>query len=235
MSYVCETILRQRFGDHMLDRKAFEAWMNSDGEIPFDMYARDPKETAWFREYIPGLIVSSAGGLLPFQAEGLLHGLPFYFRNRHETSTLRVGEADGGTPFVNDTLYIASIEGTVMNGDDFFKAMLKLVPMLEVAPFLWEFSGLKPIFAKEEEGLPKWSYSFDGIREKVHGWGQTATEGFAQTRVTSAYLESHGFSAQEQDDYWVAREIDPTPLNEDARVFPEVAPNFVVNLPESFS
>ena len=203
----------------------FKEWLESDGSVDFDIHAQNPSEWAWMSELVPTLVVSSAGGMFPFQAEGLIHGLPFYFRQRGESVSLSVGEADGEA-FGESILYSAKLtEEELADKQDFVTMFLKLVPKLAPAKFLWRFEGKKLTYANKFS----WEFSVsDTEKEDVYGWGMTPEEGLAFSRLTSAYLVDKGCSAELQEKMWLAKEINPTPINEDNRVWPEATPNFEV-------
>lgn len=86
--------------------------------------------------------VAKAGGWLPFQAEGLIDGEPFYFRYRTTAARLQVG----GTDPVSDPRLASEVEdggvffdqgNHMMQG--FVEAMKVLVPALEpVAKLDWQ-------------------------------------------------------------------------------------------------
>lgn len=87
------------------------------------------------RQEFPGLRLTSAGGVVPFQAEGTLDGDPFYFRYRHDEARLGVG----GDPVAHPLF-----ESSVPDGGEFFdelpgldafvEAMRYLVPRLAPVP-----------------------------------------------------------------------------------------------------
>ena len=56
---------------------------------------------------IPGLLVDTAGGAFPFQAEGTLHGMPFYFRYRSGHATLKLSTPDQDEVSFFAPLYLA--------------------------------------------------------------------------------------------------------------------------------
>lgn len=210
-------------------KEAFLAWLDTDGEIPFDMYAQKPEKWAWLSDVIPGIIIYSAGGLLPFQAQGLLHGLPFYYRHEWGSASLAVA-GPNGEPFGNEVLYRASVDYDedveIAGQSPFVDNLVRLVPSLERSPFLWEFPCRKLVFDKGK----KLSYTVSDEVDIVVGWGHTPEEGFLATQKPSEYLLSHGWSVEFQRQMWVDRAVSSVPRNIDNRVFPEVAPDFHVNI-----
>lgn len=208
----------------MINREAFEAFLDSDGEIEFDIYAQNPEDWAALSDLIPGLIVSSAGGVVPFQSEGLLHGHPYYLRSRHGKASLKVGSKDGNA--FKDFLYMATIDYEAFVGPErLADMMLKLVPLLEPAHFLWEFEAKKLEFENHE-----WTGRALDETEIKHAWGFTAEEAYAKTQQPVIFMSEHGISEEKQLAMIKARQINPVPLNQDTRVFPSPAPEFTVNI-----
>jgi hypothetical protein len=230
---------------------AFMDFLTAPGELgddrDFDMWAVDPGAWRALSELIPGLIVTSAGGVCPFQSQGTLHGLPYYFKYRHEFASLQVGQA-GKDPF-SDYLYHAGFEygdeGHSIDGLEFGQLMLRLVPALERAPFLWQFQGVSvdiedaanPSEPRDEIGNPPPKTNPMDLRvsatehpEVYHGWGITAAEGYAHLHEPSEWLVEKGWSEEFQAEMRRAEAIDPTPLNDDDRVFPDPEPVFEVRL-----
>lgn len=210
---------------YMMNLENFKAYIESDGEIDFDIYAQDPNEWAELSEIIPGLIVSSAGGICPFQSEGLLHGLPYYLKERGGWISLRVGQTEGNA--FSDVLYAAGMEYKEFADISYFEDMLiKLVPLLKPASFRWEFEAKK----LEWDEAGEWTGGATDEIETQYGWGNTPEEALLQIQEISEYLVEAGMSAEMQVAMNKARQINPIPINEDNRVWPEEMPNFVVNL-----
>lgn len=228
------------------------------------MYATDP---GWFRdlsERIPGLLVHSAGGMLPFQSEGTLHGFPYYFRYRHGYAQLRVMDPnvneDEATLF--EHLYSAGMDygdeyGGILDRDEFCTLMITLVPQLERGAFLWEFVGIKvnvedianePGPSIDEQILNRhdknWAAEQKARRERrkppilrftatdepmtYQSWGTTPTEAYARLHEPSQWLVEKGWSVEDQRTNDRLKAIDPIPVNEDTRVFPDPEPVFTV-------
>lgn len=213
-----------------LDFEAFKAYIESDGEIEFDLYAQDPHDWSWLQEIIPGIVISSAGGVVPFQAEGLIYGHPFYYRDRHGSASLSVGAKDGEKPYLGDTtLYSAGCETPEFEGGEhFIRNLVRLVPELKRSPFPYEFEGWKLNFANDGE----WNYTIDSVEKTRHcGWGYTREEAYDYLSKTSTYLEEHGFTPEKQMQAILDQDFDRIPVKDDTRVYPEVDPPFTVILP----
>lgn len=198
----------------------FREWLESDQQIPFDLYSQDSKRWVWLAEHIPGLIVSSAGGQLPFQASGLLHGAPFYYREEWGYANLKVGAVNGEEPFLlgPDTLYSATVDCPEQwrSFENFPFMMMKLVSELQVAPYCWEFSANKLSFADENNAE---TFYVTGEKDVKYSLGESAEQAFLKTRLPNSYLIEKGWSADLQERMWLAQEINPVPINKDIRVF----------------
>lgn len=211
------------------DFEAFEAWVMSNGEIPFDIYSQDPNEWTWLQDIIPNFIVSSAGGSVPFQAEGLYHGYPFYMRDRHGYAELSLGELDGEAPYSGSSiLYSAGVETEEFYGsENFIRNILALVPKLKRAPFPYQFEGKKLDFSKDNS----WTYTVSELKKEIcWGWGYTPEEGFARLVEPSEYLITHGASVALQQQMMEAQAFSPIPVNSDERKFPDSDPLFIVTV-----
>lgn len=209
-----------------LNRKAFNEWLESDGTVPFDLWAQDPGMFPLLSESYPGILVASAGGLVPFQAEGLLDGHPFYYRDEWGFASLKVGLPDGDRPYSYfDTFWAAQLETEAwQEGRDFEKNLLALLPLLSRSDYLYEFEALKVLWAPEAQ----WQWALNAQeREVVLSRGFTPEDAFAKLYEPSPYLAEKGFRPEEQVKLALAREINPAPLNRDERKFPEIDPPFL--------
>lgn len=194
-----------------------------------DLYQQDPSDWEFLTEFIPGLVITSAGGACPFQALGTLKGFPFYLRARGEWVTLHLS-APGADPVGFEPLYHAGMAAPFAFGvQEFCEFMLKLVVELEKSPFRWEFEGYKLSYPDEK----KWEAVRTEERETNLGWGVTPEEGWEKTQEVSEYLLGYGCTEEMQKRFMELREVSKTPLNQDTRVFPEVDPIFEVRLPEA--
>lgn len=217
----------------MFSREAFEAYVNSDGSIPFDLYAQDTDQWAWLQEYIPGIIVYSAGGMFPFQAEGLIHNMPFYFRYEWGSASLKVGAENGDMPHLpEDALYSAHTEySEKTDEEDFVRLMIKLVPKLEKSPYLWRFEANTLNMLNDD----KWGFTVGERTGEVVGWGFTPEEGYFAAREPNDYSYYPNtvmatLTADIQREMWKAQNPSRTPKNVDPRQYPDIPPVFTVNM-----
>lgn len=205
----------------------FKAWIESGGEVEFDLHAQNIHDWEWLTRYIPGIVISSAGGLVPFEAYGLIHGYPFYFRARHNIARLNVAGFDGNPVSSREVLYTASVECDSWHArENFIPLLMKLVPCLDVAPFLWKFECFKVQWA--EDG--RRGYTVTREKDYQIGWGSTPEEGFASAQKPSEYLLSVGWSEEFQKQLWEDQQVSSSPSNTDDRAFPERKPDFKVIL-----
>lgn len=211
-------------------KEAFVAYLESDGEIPFDMYSVDLEKSEALQEIFPGLLISSAGGIVPFQAEGLIDGYPFYYRDRHGWASLTIGEKDGEPPYLMDgSLYSAGVETEEFGGgDNFLKNLTKLIPALERSPFLYHFEGWALDYDTYENGYT--SFRKTDMKETIYGWGQNVDEAWEYVHKFKEHMREYGWDEDFQSRKIEAQEIGRVPVNQDERVFPEPEPVFRVNL-----
>lgn len=126
----------------MINRDAFYAFLENPELFPdFDLHAQNIHDWAFLKEAVPTLIISSAGGMLPFQAEGYLHGFPFYMRSEWGYAKLNVSGDPAVKPYMRDEVFFTS---TFNYSEDlvgfnerlwFPVHLLMLIDMLERAPF----------------------------------------------------------------------------------------------------
>jgi hypothetical protein len=212
-------------------KDAFEEFVNSDGEVRFDMYAQDIDAWSFLRELIPGIVVSSAGGAGLFQAEGLLNEYPFYFRSETGTASICIATPDGSPHlFTGDTLWFGrcDTDGDIffMSDEDFVRELMKCMKDLKVAPFLWEFRG-KDVEYHDNHNLEAGWTILDKAKE-FYGYGQTAEEGYA--KASEPFTDKRFLAIMDiptQKRLWQEQEVNPNPVNQDKRVFPAVAPEFL--------
>lgn len=211
--------------------EAFKAYLESDGEIEFDMWARDPKDYPYATERYPGLVVFSAGGMLPFQAEGLVDGYPWYYRDEWGKASLRVGELNGERPYADyETLWSASCSvAEWQESAHFEETLVKLVGLLEKSPFCYTFVGNKLLFANNPD--KPWEFTVSEELEERAGWGHSPEEAFDDLFVPSDYLSQNGCSEDKQFEMALARNFNRTPVSMDKRVYPEVTPDFLKKNP----
>lgn len=203
----------------------------------FDMNAQDIDEWLWMQEFIPGIIVSSAGGSVPFQAQGLIHGLPFYYRDRHGYADFRVGPADGDDVVLNhEALYSASCKTEEFMGQEtFFRNWLYLIPRLSRAQTRYEFKGRQVEFTYEDRQIID---VFPMDREySYYGWGMDAAEARASLDDFWFQLPSELSTPPEKQTDIINRwceyaAVSMEPHEPEVRIFPNPEPTFTVrNVP----
>lgn len=155
----------------------------------FDLYAQDVNEWAWVQEFVPGLIVRSAGGALPFQAEGYLGDFEWYFRAEDEYASLRVANDYEGLFPISAALYSSSIdtsefEDTVeMVQKHWVGFLLSCIERLKKTEYLYHFecNAINYEASDVEYGLDvKRDSEGNVVSDTVVGWGYTADEAFAK-------------------------------------------------------
>lgn len=200
--------------------QAFHEWLSTPVDVPFDMHAQDPEDWASLRSFIPSLSVSSAGGVLPFQAYGMMYDLPFYYRERDGIAELHVGESDNGTA-VSQPLYTASeqVEECRQERDMWIDSLLNLVEHLVDAPFLWQFRGNLVLVQQGQCEI----VSDNGVHI---AWGHAPDEAY---QALTSIAEEDSMMVREQIN---AQNINPQPINSDTRHYPEPEPSFTVYVPE---
>lgn len=198
---------------------AFYLWVRfSDALIDTDRQLRMRPLT----RAIPGLVLETAGGACPFQAEGTLHGLPFYFRYRSAHATLSLVQAGAEDFDYFAPLYLAGMDfGEEYDGflsDEQFRDLFtELTGRLARAPRLWEFTGAQ---VGDLAGCPA------GTPRTYGAWGYTPQE--ALTTLTSksgTWPESLG----EWADHVTAMALNPATITVDDRVWPDPEPVFTVH------
>lgn len=203
-------------------------------DLKFDIYAQDPNDWDWLSQIIPGLCIYSAGGALPFQAEGLINGHPFYYRERHGTARLNIGEIDGEMPYLNKAVYTASEEvEEFRRGPEWIATFINLLENLKKAPFQYEFSGNEVILANDGVKNPDSISTAEGV-VKIHKfWGDTSEEALKYHYENSkAMLVDHfKWPLDYFNKMMELEDINPIPLNRDERIISE--PNFEVRLPDA--
>lgn len=206
-------------------REAFIAWLQDPNaqQVRFDMHAQDPNDWTWLAEFIPGIIISSAGGIWPFQAEGLLHGLPFYYKDKQGSASLHIGPADG-SPFGSDCIYYATVEtgkDWEADAENFPRLLAECVSKLERLPFLWEFPMHE--VNRDENG----KFYRTGNMTHFVGRGDTALDGYFACMERLIDLCGRHWPGQE-DEYLELLEVSSAAINQDERVFPDPEPEFTV-------
>lgn len=215
-------------------RKSFLDYLeNGDLEIGYDPYAQELGDWDWLEKMVPGLVISSAGGLCPFQAEGLLQGYPFYYRERHGDAELRLAPKDTtGHYLLYESLWSSTEEvEEFRNGPDWVGTLLRLIEKLEKTPYLYEFPAKKLEFSDPSDH--RTAFATDEM-ETVFGWGHSVDEAWNDAQKPSEYLLSRGWSIDDLKHEWDLRDPSPVPLHLDQRFYPESFPNFEVKVPEAW-
>jgi hypothetical protein len=216
-------------------RKNAEEYLSASeffSELGFDLYAQDINDWTWLSQLIPGIVVTSAGGIVPFQAEGLLHGLPFYYRERSGWASLSIAGANEPNAYGNTNLYHAGEEvEEFRSGPGWVSTLLNLVENLERSPFLYHFEGRDTQTTGEGDEMEVHTLN---APKTYWGWGHTPEEAFEDTKEISSYLSEHGYSEDFQREMWDAKRIYPMHTNDDDRIFPDPEPVFAVFVPNSW-
>jgi hypothetical protein len=169
---------------------------------------------------VPGLEITSAGGACPFQAEGTLLGMPFYFRYRSAHATLRVGE-----DLFDKSLYSAGMEfgdddlQGWLEEDEFMSLMVTLIGDLERAPIAWEFPGVEP-----NEFPPPARPA--GSPTTHRAWGHTADEAWERLNTPNPYLLARGWTEERARAQIAAMGLVNAALTVDDREFPLPEPDW---------
>jgi hypothetical protein len=206
-----------------LDKK-FEAWLKKGRTTQFNPVIKERDDWKFLEKVIPGLQIVTADGFAPFQAEGFIHELPFYFRLRHGTVMLQVGQLSGDA--VNGhILYSVNVMSKLPETHGGFATlMLELVPNLEKMPFQWKFSS--NVIEVEED----WSAKTNGYKTTLYGWGHTPEEALEYVKQDLGSRFNYDCTPEMRENIWRLRDVNPTPLNEDNRIKPFIEPIFTVNI-----
>lgn len=178
----------------------------------------DATEWKFLEEEFDGLFLKSAGGMVPFQANGTLHGLPFYYRARGTSVSLIITDAEA---LDANLLYSAAIRTDEPETMDFTEGMRTLMPMLKRSEIMWYFPCKQLVF--DVDNRTSYRVSQTG-HDVVSAYGGTAEEAYERTKEKLPYWSMNGYTDEMQEEMWLAKEILPTPLNEDYRKFPENFP-----------
>lgn len=166
----------------------------------------------------PFLQIGWAGGICPFQSEGTMHGLPYYFRYRGGNASLRVGVEDGEMWF--KPLYSAQTSfGHPLDGflspEEFRQLLTQLIGELERSEIYWEFPGIEPKdIGRVKAGTPR-TYG---------AWAHTPEEAWERLHTMSVYLRSHGYTEERYAAMMAEQQMSPETVTVDDRVFPDPNP-----------
>lgn len=206
---VAETSAPHATADVMIPEDAFETSLDPAGvhywylrERMYEMQLGVQLQPLTSR--VPGLVVTDAGGAMPFQAHGTWHGYPFYFRYRSGHASLDISTDQDtvfSTPYWSAGCQYGDDYDGSLNMDEFIELFTRLGSQLVRAPFAYHF--------------PDRDEAEDPARGGAWVWGHTLAEACRSLRT-------------EVDD---PDRFLPTPSNRDTRAFPPAGPQFVV-LPE---
>lgn len=197
--------------EHGKPVKDCEVWCAGVAEqemgLSFDMYAQDSNEWAWLRQFCPGLYITSAGGMLPFQAEGYLGDLLFYFRKEHGYASLSTYADRENMYDPAARLYYAEIDtDEVLDGKAWVSDLLTLVERLERAKGRYAFKSNN---IKFEDRTAPFDMSVDMDPQPVWrqgsiGWGHTQEEAYADAiqRVqenAEYFMQEHTYAVTGDD------------------------------------
>lgn len=217
----------EEFRNQMFD--AFQALVDDpDADAnTFDLYAQPLHRFEWAQEYVPGLIVHSAGGMVPFQAEGTINGYPFYYRSEWGGCDIKIGRPEDVIPYLPEESYWSAydneFEGSTF--ETFIEGLTRLLPKLHRTPTLWRFEGHKSTFL---DGKGRWEWVIDKTeKDEVFGWGETAEEGYQAAAAPSEYLAECGFTPEMQNRLFVDKEVSiiPSPKTK-IKLYPDNDPKF---------
>lgn len=227
-------ILSKEFEENT--KAAFMEWLNSNGEVDFDMWARDPKDYEFMKQYVPSLVVASAGGMCPFQAEGLLFGFNFYYRERHGWAELRLANAKDECYGGEGVLYSAGCEvEEFRDSSHWLPTLLELIPQLSRPPFPYLFLHKELKYTDSNDAFTAYVDEADEAMTARTGWANTPEEALEAVKKFEeiAYLTTHGITFEKQKflhDLMLST-LQEAPANSDERKFPEVEPVFEVLRP----
>lgn len=174
----------------------------------FDLYARDVNDYEWLQEFVPGLIVYSAGGFFPFQASGYIGDLHFYFRAEDGYASMRVAESKNDCLIPVSSLYSVTID-TERFSDDvetlrqmWISYLLTCIEQLKKTQYLYHFESNEIDFesASENFGLDvKRDENGEIIPSKFGavGWGYSVDEAFANASDRKHFYVNHCVNSYE--------------------------------------
>lgn len=181
----------------------------------FDMYARDVNDYEWLQEFVPGLIVYSAGGFFPFQASGYIKDLHFYFRAEDGYASMRLADSKNDCHIPVRSLYSSTISTRRFSDDVetlrkmWVSYLLTCVDQLKRTEYLYHFESNEVDFESDSG-----NFGLDVKRDESGnilpsrfgevGWGYTADEAFAaasdRKNFYSLYCVNHYGDMKEVDE-----------------------------------
>lgn len=186
-------------------------------DVDFDIRAQHVREWDDLKEVIPSILVSSAGGFLPFEMMGWVCSFPFYIRSEWGRAELRIAASEGDV-FLGPFLWMsATSTPDGMDRSQLISVISSLFSGLEVAPFLYGFAGRRVEFVDVPGSGDKLPIS-TSEEEIYYAWGNTPEEAWEQLQTPSPYiLDNISF----WEDIKRLEDIRPDPVVVDDRVIPE--------------
>ena len=225
----------------------------------FDMYAQDVKEWEWLQQFVPDVIVYSAGGMCPFQAEGYIGDLNFYYRERGGYASLSLANSKEASYSLRDSLYSAEIEVEEFRpASEWIGTFLTLVERLEKPKFLYHFqSDAVDLEKLDKEGIMQNKHDENGdvIHETQLGWGYSVEEAFQEAAAfemlrflvmnrkkydekTGEYVHDpeRSWSEEKFNKFLMLKNIQPIVVEVEGtdRAYPVPEPVFEVKVPEKW-
>lgn len=207
-------------------------------ETRFDLYSQDIKKWEWMQEFIPEIVVISAGGLLPFQAEGYIKDLFFYYRERGGVASLRLSDSMDKSYSYGSSLYSSSLEvEEFRSGSGWIETFFNLYEKLEKTRKLYNFetnqvrlnSDGKPYLTGEKSTKVEWGYTSDEAYNEIIKH-QDSEE------TIQVWVDYRRFSRENYLEYIRLEDVQNKVLNieyED-KEYPEIEPVFKVIAPETW-
>lgn len=199
----------------------------------FEQRRKESPKWKWLSNFFPHLDLDFVGGSIPFQAwgSGLIQDYPFYYRERGGIATLKIGFKNEKEMMRSlDSLYSASTEvEEFRRHSEWVETLFNLFENLEKSKFLYEFPCKEIGFSDSNDH--KTAFTKFDKDDSEYGWGHSVKEAFENTKEISSYLESKGWTVEDQLKIWKLKRIDPFPKSRDNRIFPDEVPDFRLNVP----
>jgi len=210
----------------------FEKFMKYgvDDESRIDL-SKSLSEFEWLSEFVPELTIACAEGMEPFQAEGLVKGLPYYYKSRGSSTILRVNHEGASDAYSSVSLYSSSLSdfGDEYCGGFWLNNLLNLVEGLERSPYLYEFMARSVVVdsrsSEEVEFVP-------GLRDNLmRAWGFSEVDAYRRVLDGCWSFPAGSWGTDVKKRFVEALDVSSVSLNDDDRVFPDVVPDFSLEVP----